>query len=119
MKNLRDSRKIIDEVPEFVPTRQELIQLVKYWVEEVIKVDYDQFITGWFDGSQARLVILASHRINRIAGLLGKKAVDQSIDQVYAEFGEKQEKRHWDIFLNGTKEQRDAVQDEFREALNN
>jgi len=103
-----------EEIPDFVPTRRELIQIVEYWVQEIIEMEFDQFITGCSDGSQARLDMLASHRINCIEKILGEDEVTKIAHELYEMFGQTVDKKHWDIFPNGDKEQRDAVQDEFQ-----
>jgi len=102
------------EIPNYIPTREEIIQIVKYWIKEVLEVQYYQFVTGAHSGSDWRLISFARNQGDHITEVLGIEAMDQAINEVYAKFGEKQEKRIWNIFLNGTKEQRDAVVDEFQ-----
>ena len=102
---------------DYNPTREEFIQIVKYWAQEVLEVQYFQFGTGQYCGRDSRLIRFARERCDRIAEVLGQEAVYQAIDEVYAKFGEKQDQTIWNIFLNGTKEQWDAVQMETHKAL--
>jgi len=92
------------EVPEYNPTRHELIQLVKYWAKVVLEIDYDFFLTGGVDNDFRRLEPFGCCRINRIEELLGKKAVERAVNKVYAEFGEKLNKMDWDSFLRAKEE---------------
>ena len=101
------------EVPEFDPTRHELIQLVKYWAEVAFRIEYEWFLTGCTGSTEMRLKPFAWNRIGRIAEHLGDEEVKKVLHEVYDEFEKKQDKRLWDIWLNGTKEQWDAVRDKF------
>jgi len=105
------------EVPDFVPTRHELIQIVKYWAKERVDNAWFFFVTGQTGSSEWRINLFAERRIDRIAEILGEDEVEKAIDEVFAEFGEKQDKRIWEIFLNGTEEQQEAVQEEFQRAF--
>ena len=114
---MSDKRKIgtnKDEVPEFEPIRQELIEQVKYWAEEALQYEYGSFVNNNYGGSPMYWAAIANHRINRIAATLGDDEVTKAFDEVYAEFGKKQDKRYWDVYLNGSKEQREALQDEIQ-----
>jgi len=109
--------EIPDEIPDFVPTRDELLQLVKYWSEVKLNEDWFYFCYGQFDYSSIQLKNLAECRIGKIARLLGEEEVVKVIDEVHAEFGKQRDHKLWDIFLNGDERQRKAVSDEFwREA---
>jgi len=101
------------EVTEFSPTSEELLQIVKYWTTEVLKVEYlDHFLIGMHEGRDWKLYYLAIRRISRITELLGEEAVDQAIDEVYTEFGKIQDENLWNIFLFGTEEEKEAAHNE-------
>src|SRR5215510_8641780 len=70
-----------DEVPEFVPTRNELIQLVKYWTKKTIDIDYFYFLWGQA-GGEWRLLGYANSRISKIAYLLGNAEVESANPRV-------------------------------------
>jgi hypothetical protein len=44
--------------------------------------------------------------------LLGEEKVRKASDEVYDEFGKKQEPKLWEIFLHGTKDQWEQVREE-------
>ena len=100
------------EVPEFDLTHDELIQIVKYWAKTILNMDYGYFLEGSWSGAETRLELLGLHRYDQIAEVLGKETVKQVISEVHTKFAEKQDKRLWNIFLKGTKEQRREVWEE-------
>lgn len=99
------------EVEGFVPTRHELLELVKYWAKIAINTDYECFLYAYSGSTEMRLSSFAWRRVARIGDLLGD-AVDRALDEVYEEFANKENKRHWAVFLHGTDEERIALQDE-------
>jgi len=107
--------RLLAETPDFVPTRGELLQLVKYWSEVKLNDDWSYFCypqTGSDSWGP-----FAACRIGKIARLLGDAEVVKVIDEVYAEFGKQQDQRYWNIFLNGDEKQWEAASDEiWREA---
>ncbi len=102
------------EVPGFVPTRHELIHLVEHWAEVRLSTIFKVFGTGVIGSTDTCKVSFAEERIRSIELLLGEEEVNRVIAQVESEFGEKVDKRVWEIFLHGSKEQREAVALEFR-----
>jgi len=95
-----------------VPTRDELLQLVKYWSEVKLNEDWFYFCYRQIDCSSIRLKDFARCRIGKIARLLGEEEVVKVIDEVYAEFGKQKDHKLWDIFLNGDEKQWEAVSEE-------
>jgi len=106
-----------EEFPEFDPTRHELIQIVKYWTEEWLDLDYFMFLYNQTGSDWLRKSHFAHRRVGRIAEILGDDEVKKTIDEVYTQFGKTKDKRTWDIFLNGTEEQREEIQDEIQREL--
>jgi hypothetical protein len=104
-------------MPEFVPTRYELIQLVKYWATIVIDLRFDYFLYTQTGGSEYRLSAFANRRVARIAEILGEEEINKVIDQAYEEYGKEQGPRAWSIFLNGTPEEREAFQKEVQQEI--
>jgi hypothetical protein len=72
------------EMPEFVPTRYELLQLAKYWATLALDLQFDFFLYAQTGSSEYRLDAFARRRVGRIAEILGREQVDKLIDQVYA-----------------------------------
>ncbi len=68
-----------------------------------------EYACGDYDGKDWDFYYFARRRISRITELLGQEAADQAINEVYLEFGEKEEKMVWDIYANGTAEQKKAL----------
>lgn len=105
------------EMPEFVPTRYELIQLAKYWVTIALDLRFDYFLYTSTGSSEWRLDAFASRRVGRIVEILGQDEINKVIDQAYEEYGKEQDPRAWSIFLNGTPEEKEAFQDEIQQRI--
>jgi MacB-like periplasmic core domain len=84
-----------------VPTRHELIQLVKYWQREALEIEYWWFLFRQVGSSETRRRAFALRRVDRIWNLLGEEEVQQAVDGVYAEFGKNTDAMLWDVFLRG------------------
>ena len=100
------------EVPEFVPTRHELIQIAKYWYLRQLDNDFYFFVFAQTGSSEWRENAYANRRINRIAEILPEQELNQAIEEVERDF--KQDKisdADWDIFKNGTQEQWKSFQE--------
>jgi|SRR5271170_1123076 len=105
------------EMPDFAPTRCELIQLAKYWTTIVIDLRFDYFLYCQTGSSEYRRSVFANRRVERIAEILGEEEIDRVIDQAYEEYGKKQDPRAWSIFLNGTPQEQEAFQDEIQRRI--
>jgi len=96
-----------EEVPEFVPTKHELIQIAKYWFLRQLENDFFFFVFAQTGSSEWRESVYASRRINRIAQILSEPELNQVIEEVERDF--KREHKisdaDWDTFKNGTMEQ--------------
>lgn len=102
-----------EEVPKYVPTRHELIQLVKYWYGRVLDNDFFRFHYGGSDSGELRIGRFAPRRIRRAAAAIGQEVVDRAMKEVRDQFKVKvKNDRLWDVFENGTAEQWEAVQAE-------
>jgi hypothetical protein len=103
-----------EEVRAYVPTRHELVQLVKYWYGRILHDNWAYFITSQTGSSEARLCAFSKNRIFRAQAAIGKEAVDRAIKEVSEEFRTKvvKDDRLWEVFEHGTAEQRDAVVEE-------
>ena len=105
------------EMPDFAPTRYELIQLAKYWATIVIDLRFDYFLYTQTGSSEWRLDAFANRRVGRIGEILGQDEFNKVIDQAYEEYGKKQDPRAWSVFLNGTPEEKEAFQDEIQQKI--
>jgi hypothetical protein len=101
------------EVPEFIATRHELVQLAEYWQGVAIDRLWYFFITGQDDSSDLRLREFALWRNDRISKLIGEEVVNEAIQRVYARYQKDgRDMRLWDIFRNGDEEDWRAVTEE-------
>ncbi len=100
------------EVPEFISTRHELIQLLKYWYRTAIDIEFEWFVLGQFGSCDRRLNLFAHNRAGRIHELLGHDEADEIIHETFDEFGKEQNERIWNIYVNGTAEEREELQNE-------
>ena len=107
------------DVPEFVPTKHEVIQIAKYWERRRLQIQLWFFVTGQSGSSEWRENFYASRRIDRIAGILPEEELNQALEEV--KLDSKQEGKfsdeEWDIFKNGTEEQWKSFQDKMRQEL--
>jgi len=105
------------EVPEFIPTRHELLQLVKYWKRKDLFYKWGSFVSSTDGYIDYLIADFASRRIAQIAKLLGEEEVKRAIEEAREEFSRRLDPRRWDIFLHGDKEQWRAVQEEMLQEL--
>jgi hypothetical protein len=109
-----DKKFVVGHVPEVngleacdVPTKHELIQIAKYWLQRVLNIQLWFFATGQRGSSEWREDFYAALRIHRIAAIVPEQELNQAIEEVERDF--KQERKisdeDWDIFKNGTQEQ--------------
>jgi len=73
------------EVPEFVITRAELVELAKYWEETFLSRAFFVFKTRQIGSTDLRVCPFAERRVARIIELLGDKAVE-AVQEVEDEF---------------------------------
>ena len=72
--------------PGYVPTRHELLQLVRYWITEFLRIETFFFFEGQVGSADWRTSVYAVRRLNRIVGVLGREAVDAVVSDVKNEF---------------------------------
>jgi hypothetical protein len=103
-----------EEVP-FVPTKHELIQLVKYWTKIAFDIEYFWFLYQQYGSSESRQRNFAWRRIGRIASAMGEADVKKVIDEISDELVKENE--GWRVFLRGTSEEREALQKEIERKM--
>ena len=99
--------ELAEEIPDFVPTRDELFQLAKYWTKVERDIEFFHFRFRMTGGSEVRRATFARRRIARIESLVGKDLVNMAKEEAYAEVAKEQDPREWDIFMNATEEKYD------------
>jgi hypothetical protein len=105
------------EVPEFVATKHEIIQLVRYWATEIIDLDFEFFLYGCTGSSEWRTHVFANRRLTTISKVLGEEEVTKAVMQAKEDFAKTVDQRAWKIFTTGTKEERELFQNEVQEKL--
>lgn len=100
-----------EECPEYKPTRDELLQIARYWAEVSLDIQLEWFY--WLtSGSRAiRLAPYAAHRIDKIALVLGEEAVQQAVRDVWKRARRLMGEEVWRIFSEGTELERDEYRD--------
>jgi len=102
------------EIPDFVPTRHELLQLLNFWVKKALDYEYFAFLYAQTGSTEIRLIPYAWRRINRIGDLLGEESAKKAVEEAYVEFGKDKNPRDWEIFMHGDDADRKALQDEIQ-----
>jgi hypothetical protein len=86
------------EIPEFVPTRHELVQLAKYWRHVWLDDVFFMYWTSTTSSTELRREAFARRRLNRIAESIGDDILGSAINEVDEEFGKGCDPRTWDRF---------------------
>jgi hypothetical protein len=102
---------------DFVLTRAELIQLMKYWVRKAIDDDDFIFWAQCFGSSDLRRIDFDWKRVNEIAQKLGKTETDRAVTQAYEDTAQDYERSNWVVFRYGTEEEQTAYQHNGGECL--
>jgi hypothetical protein len=97
------------ETAGFVPTRDELVELVKYWVTKAIDDNYFIFWGQCFSGSDLWRMEFDWQRVNEIAQILGKEETGKAVKKAYEKAAQACERCDWIVFRYGT--QKDCIQD--------
>jgi len=99
------------EVPDFVLTLHELKQLALYWMHERIDHDFEWFAYQQSGSSEWRWSVFISRRLNRLAEVLGKEAMQQvgkdaveSYRKCYPSINDED----WRVFTTGTEQEQEA-----------
>lgn len=106
-----------EEINGFTPTRNELIELVKYWYGVLLDNRYFSFLYAQSGSREIRENPYAQRRIDRLAEALGHEDVDKAIAETEAEFSENLNPEHWEIFKHGDKAQWAAFQDQIQREI--
>jgi hypothetical protein len=94
------------EVSEFVPTKHELIQITKYWIDRILDNDFFFFTYAQTGSTEWRINSYANRRINRAAEILSAQEFDELIADAERDFRDKYKisDEDWNIFRNGSQE---------------
>ena len=105
------------EVPEFVPTKHELIQIAKYWLHRRLDNSFFFFTYSQTGSSEWRVNIYAERRIDRAAEILTEEELNELIADAERDYKDKNgiTDEVWNIFKNGSKEERETYQDKVQQ----
>lgn len=88
-------------VPTFVPSRHELIVLLKHWSKVVLDIRYEWFIFEQVGSAEMRLEPFANRGVNRIADALNDEdLVRKTLDEVHEGFARSQDPLAWRVFTH-------------------
>jgi hypothetical protein len=96
------------EVAEFVPTREEVTQLAKFWYEQAFDYEYERFLTAQYCSRSSRLRAFAYRRLARIEETRGRASVDKAISEVQGKFGAAEKPSLLRMFLSDNEPTRDC-----------
>jgi hypothetical protein len=97
-----------EELP-LMPTRHELLVLVRYWAEVEIAYDFEYlFLMESACSSGSRRAGFASRRIARIVELLGWEVVGKAMTEAEDAYGKRQDPKAWAVFCHGTPDEQEA-----------
>jgi hypothetical protein len=86
------------ETAGFVPTRDELVELVKYWVTKAIDDNYFIFWGQCLSGSDLWRIEFDWQRVNEIAQILGKEETGKAVKKAYEKAAQACERCDWIVF---------------------
>jgi hypothetical protein len=101
------------EVPGLVPTKYESLLLMRAWAGEILDLDFGFFLYGSVGSSEWRTREYANRRT--IATSIGEEEVKKAFKQAEREFAKGVDQRAWTVFIEGTKEEQEAFQQEVQE----
>ena len=90
------------EIPDFAVTRQELLELVRFWAKKSLCIQWNDRVMGQTGSYEWRMRTYAARRIKHIAGLIGDEPVDEVIEEAREEFGKERDPYAWWVFCNGS-----------------
>jgi len=100
------------EIPEFTPTKHELIQIAKSWYNRVLDYGFFYFALGQYSSTHWLVKTYANRRIGRVAKILSEKEFNELLADVERGFKEKHiSDEEWNTFTKGSQEEWAAHQD--------
>ena len=98
-----------EEIPGYVCSRHELIQLVEHWWAEVLWIGWKSRILGLEGSEEFRVYKYARRRIDQIGSLIGEEEAERGITAAESKFKNSVTEEHWRIFIEGSEEERDRT----------
>lgn len=107
----KDKKLSEDLVHSYISDREELIELLKYWVECALDMDFFIHWGSCFGSSDLRESDHAWLKVDQIAHILGHDG-DAAVGEAMGEFKLKVGKRTWAMFRSGDRDLQEIVQGE-------
>jgi hypothetical protein len=101
----------------FVATKNEVLQLVRYWATEIIRLEFTCFLYAYSGSSEWRTREFANRRLDTIGKLIGQEEVTNAYRQAEQAYGRVVDPQAWGIFMEGTPEEQARFQQEGQESL--
>jgi hypothetical protein len=92
------------DYPSLLPC--ELRVLLRAWIKVAVDIDYYRFLTGNIDSDDRRCRDLAWERVDAIQKVLGLEEEENALA------GQYEDPRYWNVFWDGTPEEKKAAQEE-------
>src|ERR1700730_13252943 len=89
------------EVPGFVATKNEILQLARYWATEIIDLNFEFFLYQSTGSSEWRTREFAHRRLNTIGKLIGEEEVTKAFRQAEQAFANGTDQEAWKSFTEG------------------
>lgn len=103
-----------EEIPGYICSRHELIQLVEHWWAEVLWIVWKSRILGLEGSEESRVYIYAKRRIEQISSLIGEEQANRGITAAERRFKKGLTEEHWRIFSEGSQEEWERLGHELR-----
>ena len=100
------------EVPAFVPTRYELLQIARYWAGVELDLDFFMAIYQCTGSDWLRKTSFAGRRLGRIERALGGDEVERVVEDVRKKFSASVDPRWWKAFVEGDRIELRRIADE-------
>jgi hypothetical protein len=96
-----DTSEYGEPILDFQVSVYELVQLFKHWVTVLLRSDFFNFRYAGYAPSSWRIECVAGKRVDQLAEALGSEAAKAAMEEAYEEFGKSQDRRIWNLFVNG------------------
>src|SRR5437867_6154630 len=74
------------EVPGYIVTKAEILQLVLYWATEILEIEFAYFLYGCSGSSEWRTGQYAQRRLNSISSFIGENEMNKASTEAQETF---------------------------------
>ena len=96
------------ELPGFVPTLEELVQIVKYHIQDFLEMHWGAFVTSE-PFSEVEVEDAIWCRLDKVRRVMSEDDFRRTVEVSCIQFGLEVDANLWEIFLHGDEAQRRAV----------